>query len=214
LEAFQKAISLGADMIELDVRQTKDGELAVFHDAAIGGKNILEMSFADLNAAAKTQNFLVPTLEQALDIIANKVGLQVEIKAPGYEDEAAETCLKYLKPENFSIISFEFGILKKVKNSYPQINTGLIIGTKHTRVWKMINFLIHKKRILSGVNLLSVNWRLWEAGFANLLPKQFPLTVWTADEPELITKLLKDERVTAIASNVPDLALKLRNDNN
>ncbi|MGZ6693817.1 MAG: glycerophosphodiester phosphodiesterase family protein [Solirubrobacteraceae bacterium] len=35
LEAFEAAIALGADMIELDVRRTRDGQLVVFHDARV-----------------------------------------------------------------------------------------------------------------------------------------------------------------------------------
>ena len=35
LEAFEAAIALGADMIELDVRRTRDGHLVVFHDARV-----------------------------------------------------------------------------------------------------------------------------------------------------------------------------------
>src|ERR1700733_11373127 len=35
LEAFEAAIALGADMIELDVRQTLDGHLIVYHDARV-----------------------------------------------------------------------------------------------------------------------------------------------------------------------------------
>ena len=33
LEAFEAAIALGADMIELDVRRTRDSQLVVFHSA-------------------------------------------------------------------------------------------------------------------------------------------------------------------------------------
>ena len=53
LMAFQKAIDLGADIIELDVRQTKDGELAVFHDQDIGGKKISGLTFAEVNRVAE-----------------------------------------------------------------------------------------------------------------------------------------------------------------
>ena len=35
LDAFQKAVEMGADGIELDVQMTKDGELVVIHDETI-----------------------------------------------------------------------------------------------------------------------------------------------------------------------------------
>ena len=37
IAAFTNAIDVGADMIEFDVRRTRDGELIAFHDAAVGG---------------------------------------------------------------------------------------------------------------------------------------------------------------------------------
>jgi glycerophosphoryl diester phosphodiesterase len=210
LMAFQKAIDLGADIIELDVRQTKDGELAVFHDQDIGGKKISGLTFAEVNRVAEVQNYQVPTLGQALNLIADKIGLQIEIKEPGYEFKTAEIALEYLKPKNFSIISFDFGILKKIKTQYPQINVGLILGTRYSTLWQMLHFSIKKNKILPVVGLLSVSWKLWQSGFKKLVPDKLPITVWTADEPELITHLLKDKKITAIASNVPDVALKLR----
>lgn len=35
LDAFRKAVEMGADGIELDVQMTKDGELVVIHDETI-----------------------------------------------------------------------------------------------------------------------------------------------------------------------------------
>ena len=40
LDAFQKAVEMGADGIELDVQMTKDGELVVIHDETILTKHI------------------------------------------------------------------------------------------------------------------------------------------------------------------------------
>jgi glycerophosphoryl diester phosphodiesterase len=37
LAAFEHAVALGTDMIEVDVRRTRDGQPIAFHDAAVGG---------------------------------------------------------------------------------------------------------------------------------------------------------------------------------
>jgi glycerophosphoryl diester phosphodiesterase len=37
LEAFEKAIQVGSDLIEFDVLRTRDDQLIAFHDAAVGG---------------------------------------------------------------------------------------------------------------------------------------------------------------------------------
>lgn len=55
LAAFDKAIELGADMIETDVRQTKDGHLVLFHDPSVkrttnGQGLVSELTLAELKA--------------------------------------------------------------------------------------------------------------------------------------------------------------------
>src|SRR5581483_725792 len=73
LEAFAEARRLGADGVELDVRLTADGALAVHHDAEIAGRGPLhELGVADLPAH-------VPLLADALGVCEGMV-VNVEIK--------------------------------------------------------------------------------------------------------------------------------------
>ena len=49
LEAFAGARDLGADWVELDVQQTVDGQLAVFHDIQLSdGRRVADTAFGDL----------------------------------------------------------------------------------------------------------------------------------------------------------------------
>ena len=63
LPAFERAIELGADYVELDVHATRGGRLVVTHERP---------------SAASTY----PTLEEALDLMHGRVGVMVELKAP------------------------------------------------------------------------------------------------------------------------------------
>lgn len=64
LEAFRAAIALGADWVELDVRPTADGRLAVQHDAELAdGRTIAAVDAAALPG-------WVPLLDAALDACA------------------------------------------------------------------------------------------------------------------------------------------------
>ena len=77
LDAFRKAVEMGADGIELDVQMTKDGELVVIHDEAIdrvsNGKGwVKDYTYEELKKFNFNKTHLeytkeeIPTLEQLL----------------------------------------------------------------------------------------------------------------------------------------------------
>ena len=45
MKAFDKAIELKADAIELDIRKTKDGKIVVVHDPTFHGVSINKMTY-------------------------------------------------------------------------------------------------------------------------------------------------------------------------
>ena len=98
--------------------------------------------------------------------------------------------LKYLKPENFSIISFNLDSLQIIKQSYPQIKTGMVIGTRLARLTQVFMFILNREKIFGCADEFSVNWKLWISGFTKLIPAKYPITVWTADETNLIKGIL------------------------
>ena len=87
-EAVRFALSLPVDMIELDVRRSRDNQLYVIHDKDTGrtaDRNIdIEQAEADEIAAVKLKNGEpVPTLKEILELVAGKTGLNLEIKSDG-----------------------------------------------------------------------------------------------------------------------------------
>ena len=74
LAAFRAAVAQGADGVELDVRRTADGALAVHHDAHLpDGRAIVATTWADMPDH-------VPDLASALDACAGLRTVNVEIK--------------------------------------------------------------------------------------------------------------------------------------
>ena len=93
LPAFEKAIRLGADLVEFDVRTTSDGQFYLLHDNRLEGKtsgtgliaNTPSSIVASLSAGAKFGHSFsdigLPTLDDFLKATAGRVGLYFDAKA-------------------------------------------------------------------------------------------------------------------------------------
>lgn len=96
MPAIEKAIALGVDWVELDVRTTKDGHYILMHnssvDATTDGKGeVADLTLAEiraLDAGARKPKFKgtqVPTLDEALAALRGRAGLYFDAKRIGAE---------------------------------------------------------------------------------------------------------------------------------
>ena len=123
LAAFERAIELGADMIELDVRRTRDRELIVFHDAAIGGAPVATLTRSEIEDLA---GVLPPLLEEALELASGRIALDVELKENGYLDELAGPLSGFAASDGALIVtSFIDPVLAGLTELTPQLGRGL-----------------------------------------------------------------------------------------
>lgn len=105
IPAIKEAIAIGVDIIELDVRETKDGVLVVIHDKTVDrtttGKGLVaKMTFAELQQLnlrhnGDTTSEKVPTLKEVLQVVKGKVMLDIDYKADG--KRAAKNTANLLK---------------------------------------------------------------------------------------------------------------------
>jgi glycerophosphoryl diester phosphodiesterase len=100
LPAFERALALGADAVELDVHATRDGVVVVHHDphlhssagdAGLAGRPLAELSRSELAGRAVAGDSPVPLLAEVLDLAAGRATVYVEIKAQGIERAVVET---------------------------------------------------------------------------------------------------------------------------
>lgn len=93
LQAIQNCIDMGVDMIEIDIRKTKDGVLILMHDETVdrttnGSGKVSEMTWDELkklqltNGIGSWTDHKIPTLEDALDLTRNKILVNLD---KGYE---------------------------------------------------------------------------------------------------------------------------------
>jgi len=133
LSSFQKAIDLGVDMVELDVYRCKTGELIVTHSKIIlRGKKKFNLENMTLQAIKKIKlekDQKIPTLEEVLELIDKRVGVNIELKGLNTASLAYETIEKYVKEKNwdyrnFLISSFNFDEINKFNDLDKEMNGG------------------------------------------------------------------------------------------
>lgn len=93
LPAFQRALDLGVDGIELDVHATRDGVLVVHHDATLTVRHgeaievvpLVSLSAEQVAAHRLTSGDRVPTLREVFALVGARAVVYVEVKASHVE---------------------------------------------------------------------------------------------------------------------------------
>lgn len=136
LLAFQKALELGVDMIELDLRLSKDGIVVVIHDATldrttngsgmVSSHTLAELKQCDAGGWFKPEfeGLEIPTFEEFCQLLQQypDVLLNVEIKPAPDAIEAADQAIRIL--EKFDCISrsvftcFDAAVLSYIHEAY------------------------------------------------------------------------------------------------
>lgn len=136
LESFAAAEAAGADEIELDVRQTRDGILIVIHDATLdrvalddhgrGLPPVAELTYQDLQAVRLDSGRPVLTLAEAYR--ATKITIQVEFKDPACVRTVAAFFHDHPEHAERTIFtSFHADALELARELMPGIPRGIIV---------------------------------------------------------------------------------------
>lgn len=150
ISAFDKAVEMKADYIEIDVQRSKDGELVVIHDTSVdrttdGTGKVGALTFEQLRnldaGSWKGEQFTgekIPTFDEILERYHGKIGILIELKAPelypGIEESIAQELKERNldKPQNEKIIiqSFNFESMKKMNDLLPIVPIGVLTSSK------------------------------------------------------------------------------------
>jgi glycerophosphoryl diester phosphodiesterase len=203
LAAFEEAVQLGCDAIELDVRRTLDGRVVVVHDARSGVRPIAKLTHEELQTRARHRH--APALEEVLELVAGRIGVDVELKEDGYVEQAMAIVERHLVPEQYVVTSFRDAVLPTVKRSAPATRTGLLLSPN-----RQLGQL--PRRVAdTRVDFLAPHARLARAGLLGwATARELPCWVWTVNDRRALRLLGRDPRVAAVITDRPDRALKER----
>ena len=139
IESVQKAIELNVDGIEIDVFKSKTGELVVYHDpflSRLSNSNafIEQISLDSIKKVELIGGYFIPTLTEIVDIIPEKIFLNIELKGQDTSFETNKIITNYLKTYNFPISkfiisSFRWDELKKIRSINKDIPIAILVDS-------------------------------------------------------------------------------------
>ena len=215
--AFQKAIEVGADGIELDVQFSKDGHLVVIHDETLdrtttGTGLVREHTLEELKSLDASFKFAgkyginqIPTLGEVLSYMSDKDAVtNIELKTGVFEyegiEEAVWNCIKeHNVADKVIISSFNHYSILRMRKIAPELKCGLL-----TDCW-LIN---------AGKYVHDLNVPCYHPAFRNLTPeitaelKEYGLIIntWTVNTAEDF-KYLESMGIDVAIGNYPETAV-------
>ncbi|MFB7559136.1 glycerophosphodiester phosphodiesterase [Streptomyces brevispora] len=129
LRSFVHAEQAGMDLIELDLHLSKDGALAVMHDAEVdrttdGKGPIAEKTLAELRELDAGRGERVPVFEEVLDAVGSP--LQAEIKDVAAARTLAEVMRRRDLVDRVEVISFHDEAIAEIAQLVPGVRTALV----------------------------------------------------------------------------------------
>jgi len=214
-ERYRRAISLGVEYVEIDVRRSADDVYVNYHDERTpSGRAVRELTFAALKQELGAELLKV---DEAMELVDGSVGLHVDVKEIG--DEAAVIRLIQAGCAHSPVV-FTGGddSIRAIKETLPTVCAGLTLGEdlEGAPPWRYLR--VRLTELFPGVRLrrshadfAAVHQRL--AGIRVLeycTRAHMPAWVWTVDDEVNIARFMHDPRVAVLITNRPDIALRIR----
>jgi len=175
LASLEKAIEHQVDMIEFDVRVTRDNQVILHHDA-----DLIDASGNRLSISGHTLAELIPhkqdltLFEDAIKLINDRAGLMIEIKSGVDIGPIVSIIKSSVKKSNVIICSFNLEILAKIKQQLPD-NKIMIIEP-----WSGVRASYRARKL--GTNLISMNQRWLWWGFIKSMSSSYQLYAYTLND--------------------------------
>jgi len=159
IESVKKAIQLNVDGIEIDVFKSKTGELVVYHDpflSRLSNSNafIEQISLDSIKKVELKGGLSIPTLKEVIDIIPEKIFLNIELKGSNTALKTSKVIIEYLKefnfpPTKFIISSFRWDELKKFRDLNKDIPIAILVDS----LYKIDNAI----KLAKEINAIALN---------------------------------------------------------
>ena len=216
-DAFRGAIAHPAELIEIDVRSTADGELVVWHDYVTPNGQAVHLQ----TLKAIQEQAHVWRWEEFVSALADGdphhiIGVHLDLKDTGYELDAVDPLIALGQP--FFVTSLEQSSIALLRRERPQEDAFLTIGRAREsrsllsyavlRFSELFPMRALRRTSATGVaihvSLLRLHLRWW------LARRNLRVVVWTVNSTVAINDMLRTSVVDAVTTNFPLKAIALR----
>lgn len=215
LIAFEKAIEIGVDGIELDLRRTADNRIVAIHDeeisrTTVGEGAVYKMRLDQLKCypikdhlGVIWEDQRIPTIEEIFELIKNSsVELWIEIKETGIENSLMEAIKRYNLKERVMIISFYPTVLRKIKHLEKDIKTSILCAPRlvNTDYEEILPYI-------DGIDIGYIPLLLDEELIKRAKDDGLILGFWTINNEEQFEEVCSRYKPEYITTDCPDLLI-------
>lgn len=211
ISGLVSAANAGADLIEIDIQQTVDGEFVVFHDRTLrrlAGKNgvIANMTLNELKSLTIHQNGFsdkISSLDDCIEIAkALDVSLLIELKVHGKETEdvlpkLVEKLRNYKVLDSYYVQSADGQKMMQLKKLVPNLRVGIVYALNIGPMEENVDFIA-----------LEESW-VTEQLIEELKQHPTDLFVWTLNDDRSLQTFI-EKNVSGVITDHPDVARELR----
>lgn len=207
LRSFERAIAMGAQMVELDVHLAKSGEIVVIHDDTIdrttdGKGNVHDLSWKQLQKYHVNKNERIPLLAEVFDLVNQRATIIIELKDPAAALPVADLITAYVRNKNWSydnfiVVSFDHYAALRFHEYCSSIKTGVIFDGNP------IGHADIARRAHANYAMMAYEWVTKEF-IADAHATGIQVFAYTVNNKSLAKKLQK-LKIDGIVSNYPDI---------
>lgn len=210
LAAISQAIADDTDWVEIDVQETADGEVVVFHDsdfmklAAVDLK-IWDATLDDLRDIdvgsrfdARFSDQRVPRLADVLEECKGKIGVLIELKYYGHDQELEQRVVDIVESlemaNDIMFMSLKLDAVEKMKALRPAWKSGLLMSVAAGDLKEV------------GADFLAVNAQFVDRSFVRSVhASDKNVFVWTVNDPITMSRMIS-RGVDGLITDRPALA--------
>ncbi len=188
LAAFKLALAVPVDMIEFDLRMSRDEALFVMHDKHTGRSadmNIdIEQAASEEICRVRLKNGeAIPSLDDALGLIGGKVGINIEVKSDGAGAVLARRLLHSQYSGEVMVSSFKEDEVRAVRGVMPELPLAVIydaFSAHHVAGYRS-----------KGYQRISLRKTIVSEALINACHEQgICIYVWTVDDEEEMKRFI------------------------